>query len=392
MAHLPLVDLKRLHAPLAAELSDAFARVLASGRYHLGPETEAFEAEFARHEGGGEGVCCGSGSDALYLALRALDVGPGDAVVTVSNSFMATAESIVRTGAAVIFCDVVEESRTLDPVDLARILEEPGADRIKAVIPIHLYGRPADVAGIQAALDAASRPDVWLVGDAAQAHGSRGIGAATAISCYSFYPAKNLGALGDGGFVISQSSKHATRIRALRNHGRAGKHSVGAIGLNSRFDEIQAAALRIKLRHLEEWTAQRRALADAYRERLGQHDGAGMLRLPEDSAGHVYHLYVVAVTLGSTSDVRDRVFNDLRDRHDVGAGLHYPVACHQMPPYPTTRALPRTEYLTDHVLSLPLFPGMTLDEVDRVCGALEVSLGLRSPGSTRAGRTRGAHP
>lgn len=390
MAHLPLVDLKRLHAPLADELSEAFARVLASGRYHLGPETEALEAEFARHEGGGTGVCCGSGSDALYLALRALDVGPGDAVVTVSNSFMATAESIRRTGADVVFCDVDETTRNLDPKDLAAILDEPGADRIKVVIPIHLYGRRADVAAIKAVLSDAERPDVWLVGDAAQAHGSPDVALDTDLTCYSFYPAKNLGALGDGGFVISQMNKHAARIRGLRNHGRAGKHQVGELGLNSRFDEIQAAALRIKLRHLKEWNAQRRAIAEMYRQRLRGHDH--VLRLPEDAPGHVYHQFVVLVTLGSNSDVRDRVFSQMRDKHDIGVGLHYPVACHQMKPYPTTRALPVTEYLTDHVLSLPIFPGMREDEVDRVSGALEVCLGLRPPGATRPGRTRGVRP
>ncbi len=381
MAQLPLVDLKRLHKPLAGELSDAFARVLASGRYHLGPETEALEAEFARHEGGGEGVCCGSGSDALFLALRALDVGPGQAVVTVSNSFVATPESIVRTGAEVIFCDVTEQTRTLDPLDLARILEEPGAERIKVIIPIHLYGRRADIAGIHAVLDAAGRQDIKLIGDAAQAHGSPDVAQDTILTCYSFYPAKNLGALGDGGFVIAKNSRHASRIRGLRNHGRASKHRVGEIGLNSRFDEIQAAALRIKLRHLDAWNQQRRDLADAYRERLGVHHGAGSLRLPTDAPGHVHHLFVVLVTLGSNSTVRDRVFNQLRDKHHIGAGLHYPVACHQMAPYPSSRALPVTEYLTDHVLSLPLFPGMTLDEVDRVAGALEICLDLRAPGS-----------
>ena len=389
MAQLPLVDLKRLHRPLAGELSEAFARVLASGRYHLGPETEALEAEFARHEGGGEGVCCGSGSDALFLALRALDIGPGHAVVTVSNSFMATPESIVRTGADVVFCDVQEASRTLDPADLARILDEPGAERIKAVIPIHLYGRRADVAGIQAVLDAAGRADVKLIGDAAQAHGSPDVSQDTTLTCYSFYPAKNLGALGDGGFVIAQNSRHAERIRGLRNHGRAGKHAVGEIGLNSRFDEIQAATLRIKLRHLNAWNQQRRDLADAYRERLGLHDGAGSLRLPADAAGHVHHLFVVLVTVGADSAVRDRVFGELRDKHGIGAGLHYPVACHQMRPYPTTRALPVTEHLTDHVLSLPLFPGMTLDELDRVASALEICLDLRAPGS-RVTTPRGA--
>jgi len=383
---LPLVDLHRLHGPLAEDLGGAFARVMASGRFLLGPETEAFEAEFARHEGGGEAVCCGSGSDALYLALRAIDVGPGDAVVTVPNSFVATPESIARTGADVVFCDVRPDTRSLDPADLARILAEPGAERIKAVIPIHLYGRRADMDGIRTALHAAERPDIYLVADAAQSHGSPGVGLDGDFVCYSFYPSKNLGALGDGGCVIARTKRHAHRIRSLRNHARSGKHVVGDVGVNSRFDEVLAATLRVKLPHLREWTAQRRALADLYRARLASHT-ATMLRLPADDPAHVYHLFVVELTAGGPT-LRDRVFNELQDDHHIGVGLHYPVPCHRMDPYASDRPLPVTEQLSGSVLSLPLFPGMTADEVDRVATALERCLGLRSPGVSRLGSRR----
>ncbi|MCO4768428.1 MAG: DegT/DnrJ/EryC1/StrS family aminotransferase [Deltaproteobacteria bacterium] len=382
---LPLVDLRRMHDPIAKDLGEAFARVVASSRYLLGPETEAFEAEFARHEGGGTGVCCGSGSDALYLALRALDVGPGDAVVTVSNSFVATPESIARTGARVVFCDAHPATRSLDPADLARILDEPGADAIKAVIPIHLYGRRADCAGIREVLESAERNDIWLIGDAAQSHASPDVSQDTDLTCYSFYPGKNLGALGDGGFVISKTKRHANRIRSLRNHGRAGKHRVSEVGVNSRFDDIQAACLRVKLKHLRQWTQQRRAIADAYRERLSAH--SHVMKLPADDPRHVYHLFVVELTLGTDASVRDRVFNQMIDEHQVGVGLHYPVPCHQMAPYPTERALPVAEHLSNHVLSLPCFPGMTYDEVDRTVSALERSLSLRPPGITRSTST-----
>lgn len=379
---LPLVDLTRMHKPIARELGDALTRVLASGRYLLGPETEAFEAEFTRHEGGGHGVCCGSGSDALYLALRALSIGEGDAVVTVSNSFVATPESIARTGARVVFCDADPRSRSLDPSDLARILSEPGAEAIKAVIPVHLYGRRADMAGIRQALDSAGRSEVAIIGDAAQSHGSPDVALDADMTCYSFYPAKNLGALGDGGFVISKARRHADRIRSLRNHGRAGKHKVDAIGVNSRFDEVQAAILRIKLRSLREWTSQRRALAEAYRERLAGHDS--LLTLPADDPRHVYHLFVVELRAGRDSSERDRVFGQMVDEFGIGAGLHYPVPCHRMDPYPTERSLPVAEHLSDHVLSLPLFPGMTFDEVDRVSSALERVAGLGAPGVGRS--------
>ncbi len=379
---LPLVDLARMHRPLAGQLSEAMARVLASGSFLLGPETEAFEAEFTRHEGGGHGVCCGSGSDALFLALRALDIGPGDAVVTVSNSFIATPESVVRTGAEVVFCDVDPVTRSLDPVDLARILAEPGADRIKAILPIHLYGRRADVPGIRRVLAEAGRPDLPIVGDAAQAHGSPDVATATDLTCYSFYPSKNLGALGDGGFVIAKNRRHADRIRSLRNHGRAGKHKVGAVGLNSRFDEVQAATLRVKLAHLREWTRQRRELADLYRDRLAPH--RELLVLPPDEPRHVYHLFVVELRAGADSGPRDRLFAQLGDEFGIGVGLHYPVPCHRMSPYPSRRPLPVTEHLSDHVLSLPLFPGMTPDEVDRVSTALERAAGFTTPGTSRA--------
>jgi len=374
-----------MHAPLARELGDAFTRVLASGRYLLGPETEAFEAEFTRHEGGGYGVCCGSGSDALYLALRALDIGAGAAVVTVSNSFVATPESIVRTGAELVFCDADPTTRSLDPADLARILAEPGAERIRAVIPIHLYGRRADMAGIRAVLDAADRTDIKLIADAAQSHGSPDVALDADMTCYSFYPAKNLGALGDGGFVICKWKRHADRIRSIRNHGRAGKHRVGEVGVNSRFDEIHAAVLRVKLKSLRDWTAQRRDLADAYRERLAAHED--LLRLPVDDPRHVYHLFVVELKAGRGPDLRDRLFGQMGEQ-GIGVGLHYPVPCHRMSPYPSDRKLPTAERLSDSVLSLPLFPGMTADELDRVAHVLERCAGLTSPGITSSSRAR----
>ncbi len=363
---VPFVDLVRQHEPLAERLRRAFDGVLGSGQYHLGPQTRAFEREFAAHEGARLGVACGSGSDALVLALRALDVGPGDAVVTVSNSFVATPESVRRVGADVVFAEPDPSTRCLDPLDLDRILEEPGADRIKAVIPIHLYGHRADVDGIRTVLAAHGRQDVALIGDAAQAHGSPGVGAATPLTAYSFYPAKNLGALGDGGMILCDDEAIAERVRGLRNHGRAGKHSVGELGYNSRFDEVQAAALRIKLEGLEAANRQRRFAADAYRTLLDDVPG---LVLPSDQPDHVYHLFVVEVDAA----LRDRVVDGLRAR-DVGAGLHYPVPCHRMPPYPTDRPLPVTERLCASVVSLPMFPGITPLELERAATALRASL------------------
>ncbi len=365
---IPLVDLKRQHAALSEEFRAAFDSVLASGRYHLGPETAAFEREFAQHEGADLGICCGSGSDALYLALRALDIGDGDAVVTVSNSFLATAESIARTGADVLFAEPDPGTHNLDPEDLVRLLREPGGERVKAVIPVHLYGRRANIDGIRKALQQCGHTEVAVLGDAAQAHGSPGVGGETDITCYSFYPSKNLGAMGDGGIVLCRDPQVAERIRSLRNHGRAGKHDSSELGLNSRFDEIQAACLRIKLPHLHRWNLQRRALADGYRQRLGVTIG---LHLPADSPGHVYHLFVVEIAGPQGS--RDRIAEQLRSA-GIGVGLHYPVAVHQMGLYSATRALPITERLATRVLSLPLFPGMREDELDQVCATLKEAL------------------
>lgn len=363
---VPFVDLVRMHEPLAEDFRRAFDQVLSSGRFHLGPQTRAFEREFAEHEGAKFGVGCGSGSDALVLALRALDVGPGDAVVTVSNSFMATAESVRRTGADVIFAEPDAGTRCLDPLDLARLLEEPDSARIKAIIPIHLYGHRADLDGIRTVLEATGRTDIHLVGDAAQAHGSPGVAADTPLTCYSFYPAKNLGALGDSGMVLCHDEALAERIRGLRNHGRSGKHAVGEVGYNSRFDEIHAAVLRIKLRVLRAWNGQRRFAADAYRTLLDDVPG---LTLPSDMPGHVYHLFVVQVD----PDIRDAVVAGLKER-GIGVGLHYPVATHEMAPYPSDRPLPITEHLVRSVVSLPMFPGLTPLELERTATALREAL------------------
>ena len=357
---VPFVDLVRLHRPMRAEFAAAFERVLLSGGYHLGPETAAFEAEFAQHESASRGVACASGSDALYLALRSLDIGAGDAVVTVSNSFLATAESIARTGAEVQFADVDPVTRCMEPADLKVLLGEPGGARVKAIIPVHLYGHPADIDGLRSALNDAGRSDVAIVGDAAQAHGVPGIGGMTDITCYSFYPAKNLGALGDGGMILCREEATEKRLRSLRNHGRGSKHDSIEYGLNSRFDEVQAAILRIKLRRLREWNAQRRQIAARYRRTLADVPG---LTLPTDHPDHVYHLFVVEL---ESAAARDALAKTLK-AHSIGAGMHYPVPVHEMTPYPSGRSLPVSVRQCAGGLSLPMFPGMRSDEVDAVC-------------------------
>jgi dTDP-3-amino-3,4,6-trideoxy-alpha-D-glucose transaminase len=240
------------------------------------------------------------------------------------------------------------------------MLSEPGAGRIKAVIPVHLYGHPADIAGIRSVLDDAGRGDVTVIGDAAQAHGLEGVGGLTDISCYSFYPAKNLGALGDGGMVLCSDEATEKRLRSLRNHGRGSKHDSIEYGLNSRFDEIQAAVLRIKLRRLREWNGRRRQIASRYRASLSD---LPMLTLPKDHADHVYHLFVIELAEGLD---RDAVVREIKAR-GVGVALHYPIPVHSMSPYPSDRALPVTDRQCAGCMSLPIFPGMRTGETDLVC-------------------------
>lgn len=365
---VPLVDLQGLHAPLRAQMLDAVARVIDRGQYLLGPETEAFEREFATHEGAAGAVACGSGSDALLLALLAFGIGPGDIVITVANSFLATAESVVRAGATPWFAEPDPTSHCIDPASVSRLLRSPGAERVRAVIPVHLYGERADLEALRRVLGESYRPDIRLISDAAQAHGVPDIVSRSDVSCFSFYPGKNLGALGDGGAVLGDDLHVLDLIRRLRNHGRSGKHGSDRVGLNSRFDEIQAAMLRAKLPHLRAWNDRRRALAARYDRALSPLAERGWLRLPVRSADHVVHLYVVQVH----ASVRDAVADQL-ERRSIGVGQHYPVPTHHMPPY-AAAALPTTEVACARVLSLPLSPAHDDDVIDFVCEAVTAVL------------------
>ena len=325
------------------EIDAAIARVLAAGRYILGDEVAAFEHEFAAYLGGGECIGVASGTDALHLALRAAGVGSGDVVITAANSAVATAAAIEMAGAAIAFADVDDETLTLDPQSVASLLPA------RAVIPVHLFGRPA----------ATAFDGVTVIEDCAQAHGAP-VGTSGQLAAFSFYPTKNLGALGDGGAVFTRDAKLAARLRMLRQYGwRRERDRSFAPGFNSRLDELQAAILRVKLRHLDRENARRREIARQYDAAL-----AGVVRTPAPHDGHVYHQYVIR------TPERDRLQQTLRDA-GIASLIHYPIPIHEQPAYRGRAILPPgglpvTERAAREILSLPMFPELTDEEVQRV--------------------------
>jgi dTDP-4-amino-4,6-dideoxygalactose transaminase len=368
---IPQTDPRAGYLEQKPEIDAATARALAGGAYILGPEVEGFEAEFARFLGVGHAVGVASGTDALVLGLRALGVGPGDGVVTVSHTAVATVAAIELVGAVPILVDVEPGAFTMDPDQLELVLKYPTA-AIKAVAPVHLYGQPAAMDRIGAIAQARGVP---VLEDACQAHGAsldgRRTGAFGAMGAFSFYPTKNLGALGDGGAVVTSDPGLAGRARELRQYGWRRRYISETAGLNSRLDELQAAILRVKLTRLEAHNARRREIAGRYAQAL-----AGLpVELPAERAGafHVWHQYVVRVK------DRERVRSALAER-GIGTGIHYPRPVHLQPAYAGRlplgpSGLPVTEALAQEILSLPIYPQMDAVAVERVIEALGAILG-----------------
>jgi len=357
-------------AALRVELDEAVARVLASGWFILGPEVEAFERELASALGARDAVAVGNGTDALFLALRALGVGPGDEVVTSPVSAAFTALAVLQAGARPVFADVDRATLNLDPGRVEAVL----SPRTKALLPVHLYGHPADMDPI---LALARDRDLALVEDACQAHGAlyRGrpvgtLAGARGIGALSFYPTKNLGALGDGGAILVNDPGLASRLRQLRNGGQTVKYRHELAGTNSRLDELQAAFLRVGLRHLPQWTERRRALAELY---LAGLDGSGVEPLREQPyARSVHHLFVVR------HPRRDALAEALRER-GVSTLVHYPIPLHLQPVFASLGGrlgdLPVAERATSEILSLPLFPELRDEQVLRVVDAVRDAAG-----------------
>jgi UDP-N-acetyl-3-dehydro-alpha-D-glucosamine 3-aminotranferase len=356
---IPFLDLARQHQAIGAELLEAVARVLASGRFVLGSEGQALEAELAARAGVRHGVGVGSGTDALRLALAAVGVRPGDDVVTPAFSFVASASTIVMAGARPVFVDVEPATYALDPDALEGAL----TPRTRAVVAVHLYGHPAPIDRIA---EIARRRGVALVEDAAQALGAawdgRPIGGWGDVACLSFYPTKNLGACGDAGMLLTDRDDVAERLRRLRHHGDRNRYEHVELGYCSRLDELQAALLRVKLTRLDDWTRARRRLATRY------HDGlAGLpLDLPVEDprARHIYHLFTVR------SSRRDALATMLADL-GVGTAVHYPRAVPEQPMFgQDARRWPQAWRAAREVLSLPCYPELTDAEVDRVVSAV----------------------
>jgi len=358
---VPFNDLKPQYAAIKDEVDAAIRGVLERGWYILGPEVEAFEAEFAAYCGARYAVGVGSGTEALHLALWACDLKPGDEVITVAHTAVPTINAISLTGARPVFVDVDPATRTMDPAAAAAAV----TPRTRALLPVHLYGHPADMAPLQAL---AREHGLRLIEDAAQAHGAeyRGTRAGRLgdLAAFSFYPTKNLGAYGDGGMVVTDDAALAERVRLLRNYGQTDRYHHQIEGLNSRLDELQAAVLRVKLRHLDEWTAARRARAARYAARLAR--VAPPVEAPW--ARHVYHLYAVTVP-------RRAAVQEALAAEGIGTLVHYPIPAHLQPAYAhlgvPRGSLPVTERLADEVLSLPLYPELSLDQIDAAAAALD---------------------
>jgi dTDP-3-amino-3,4,6-trideoxy-alpha-D-glucose transaminase len=344
----------------AADVRAAIERVVSRGWFVLGPELEAFESAFAAASGAAWAVGVGCGTDAIALTLRALDIGPGDEVITTPLSAAFSALAIVMAGARPVFADVDADRLTIDPAAVDALV----GPRTRAILPVHLYGQAADMDALERI---AARRGLAIVEDCCQAHlataGGRPVGTIGAAGAFSFYPTKNLGALGDAGAVVTNDRALADRVRRLRNGGQTGRYRHEEAGVNSRLDEMQAAILRARLAWLPRWTARRRTLAARYRERLA---AAPVTPVPERDAGHVYHLFVVRTE--RRRDVQAHLAG-----HGVETLIHYPVPIPRQPAFSAAGAAdcPIASRACDEVLSLPLHPGLSDADVDAVTAALK---------------------
>ena len=359
---IPMMDLVTQSRAIQAEVLDRMADVIENARYILGKEVQQFEEEFANYCQTQQAVGLSNGTDALHMALRAVEIGVGDEVITAGNSFAASAFAIEYTGAKAVLVDV-------DPADFnidVELLEDAITDRTKAIMPVHLYGQPARMDEI---LDIAKRHNLKVIEDAAQAHGAeyrgRRCGSMGDIGCFSFYPGKNLGAFGDGGCATTNDPALAEKLQLLRNYGQKVKNRHDLLAFNCRLDTLQACVLLTKMQYIETWTEKRRQVAAWYRESLA--DTNLILPQEREEVRHVYHLYVVR------HQERDRLHKHLADE-GISAGVHYPRPLSEAAPLTDAvchpHGLPVTKQLASEILSLPMCPEMTHDSVLRVADAI----------------------
>jgi dTDP-4-amino-4,6-dideoxygalactose transaminase len=360
---IPLVDLKAQYLSIKDEIDAAIRRVVDSTGFILGPDVQAFEEEFAQFCGVQHVVGVDSGTAALHLAFLVCDVGPGDEVITTPHTFIATIGMLGRVGAAPVFVDIDPRTYNMDPTKIEAAITE----RTKAIMPVHLYGQPAEMEPI---LEIADRHGLKVIEDAAQAHGAgykgRRAGSMGHVAIFSFYPGKNLGAYGDAGALVTDDGEIADKVRMLRNHGRREKYEHLLQGFNYRIDTLQAAILRAKLAHLEEWNEARRRHVATYRELLSDLD----LILPyePEHIRAVYHLFVVRL------QERDALREHLKDR-GISTGIHYPIPLHLQPAYRhlghKEGDFPIAEECARHVLSLPMYPELTQAQIQEVVGTIK---------------------
>ena len=365
---IPFLDLVAQHRPLEDEFVEAFRRALRSAAFVGGAEVEAFEREFAQFSGCSHAAGVNSGTDALRFAYQALKLRPGDEVIAPSHTFIATTEAITQAGGQVRFVDITDDTMTMDPAAVAAAI----TPRTAGIVPVHLYGQPADMDPI---LALAGKHGLWVVEDAAQAHGARyrdrPAGSMGNLATFSFYPGKNLGSCGEGGAVTGNDAEQLAAVRQLREHGQSRKYYHDIEGYNGRLHAIQAAFLRIKLRHLNQWNEGRRRVAALYRQALAD---VPEIRLPVEAeyARHVYHLYVIR------TERRDELQQALAQQK-IATGLHYPLPLHLQEAYRgmglAAGSLPVTERTAKELLSLPMFPELTEGQVERVAGIVRSFFG-----------------
>ncbi len=355
--NVPFVDLKSQYESIKEEIDEAIRGVIANTSFIGGPCVKSFEEDFAKFCGVRHCIGVGNGTDALFIALKTMGIGEGDEVITAANSFIATSEAITMTGARVVFVDIDPKSYNID----TELIEEKISAKTRAIIPVHLYGQPANMDPI---VEIARRHDLKVVEDAAQAHGAlykgRKVGSIGNVACFSFYPGKNLGAYGDAGAIVTDDDELAVNARMFANHGRMDKFGHKVEGVNSRLDGMQAAILRVKLRHLPGWSEERRRNAYRYNEYL---KGSGIVTPVEiDDVEAVYHLYVIR--LGNCS--REAIQEHLRSE-GIASGMHYPIALPNLKAYAYLGHgeddFPEATRASKEILSLPMYPELTEDQI-----------------------------
>ena len=362
---ISFVNFKKGFEAIKGEIQDAINRVLERQWFIFGEELEKFEEEFSKYIGTKFGVGCASGTDALYLSVVANDIGKNDEVITISHTMTSTVDAIVRSGANPVFIDIDPETYNIDPSKI----EEKITNKTKAIMLVHLYGNPADMDPI---LDLSKKHNILIIEDACQAHGAeykgKKVGNIGHIGCFSFYPSKNLGAYGDAGMILTNDSELATKLKLYRNYGQRERYHHDFVGINSRMDEIQAAILRTKLKYLDNWNNNRRNSSRIYNDLLINTEV--QTPIEKDYAKHIYHLYVIR------SQIRDKLKSHL-DKNKVQTYIHYPIPVHLQKAYSEYRNkfdLPVTETICNEILSLPMHPWLTEEEIHSVSGLIKKAI------------------